>query len=166
MGAIRLGDPRDKVLALFPPSGGLQGSCGEIISKVVKSSAGAGDLVVLIRDGKVIQIDSGTPRFHTADGIAPYDTPQKVRQHYKNLRAYGYSITSMALGDRPVIFWVDADRGIAFEFAYPREDGSRYLYAIIVFAPNTDFCPEDQEPEPGKWMEIAPYSLELPGSSV
>jgi hypothetical protein len=166
VGTIRLGDPRDEVLPLFPSGEGRPCSCGEVISKVVKSPSGAGDLIVLIQDGKVVQIDTGTPRYHTADGIAAYDSPLKVRQHYKHLRAYSYSITSSALGDRPVIFWVDAQRGLAFEFASSRADHSRYLYAIIVFPPKGEFCPESARPQPDEWREIAPYSLELPENSV
>jgi hypothetical protein len=93
-------------------------------------------------------------------------TIQKVKAHYKNLRAYADDITSMALGDRPVIYWVDSDRGIAFEFAYFQEEQRRYLYSVIVFRPNGLFCPMGEKIEPSHWHEILPYSLELPDRSA
>jgi hypothetical protein len=164
VGPLRLDDTRARALEVFRsgdhpsrPYG-----CGEgIISSVPSDRGNPGNMLTLIRDGKVFQIDSVTTRFHTAEGITTYDSPEKVRQRYKDdLRAYVFDITSMALGDRPVIFWVNAKRGIAFEFAYYREERKRYLYAISVFQPNGDWCPEGEKPDPKHWREIAPYSLE------
>lgn len=155
-----MGDSQETVAALFD-NGPESSGCGEMFRKVVESKP-AGNLTAYVRDRHVFQIDSGTPRFHTVDGVAAYDTPEKVRAHYKYLRAYADDLTSMALGDRPVIYWIDADRGIAFEFAYFPEQHRRYLYSVIVFRPHGLFCPEGEQVDASHWHELLPYSLEPP----
>jgi hypothetical protein len=67
-----------------------------------------------------------------------------------------------ALGDRPLVFWVDNKKGIAFAFAYSRAEQKRYLYKILVFRPGTNLCPEEEATDSPNWRELAPYSLEPP----
>ena len=161
IGVIRVGDSRERVSALFDNGKPESSDCGEMFRKVVDGQP-AGNLTAQVKDGYVFQIDSGTPRFHTSDGVAAYDRPEKVRAHYKHLRAYADDLTSMALGDRPVIYWVDTDRGIAFEFAYFPEEHRRYLYSVIVFRPHGLLCPQGEQVDPSHWHELLPYSLEPP----
>lgn len=165
VGKLRLGDSLSRVQAFFSQEKGESQGCGVAFRTVVRSQP-EGNLTAYVEDGNVFQIDSGTPRYHTAKGVKAYDDPQRVKAHYKNLRAYADDYTSMALGDRPVIYWVDEERGIAFEFAYYREEHQRYLYSIIVFQPKGLFCPEGERSEPSHWHKLLPYSLELQDHSA
>lgn len=161
IGDLRIGDPVQRVASFFDKMKPEVSACGEMFSEVVESKP-AGNLIAYVKDGHVFQIDSGTPRFHTADGIAADDRPEKVRAHYKHLHAYADDLTSMALGDRPVVYWIDTDRGIAFEFAYFPEEHRRYLYSVIVFRPHGLFCPMGEQVDASHWHELLPYSLEPP----
>jgi hypothetical protein len=69
---------------------------------------------------------------------------------------------SPALGDRPLVFWVDKKRGIAFVFAYYPAEHKRYIYKIVVFESNKNFCPEEETTGSSKWQPISPYTLEPP----
>ncbi len=149
--------------AFFSHETGESQGCGLGFTKVIRSKP-EGDLTALVHEKEgVFQIEVGAPLYHTAEGVSAYDKPEKVRIHFKHVRAYSDDITSMALGDRPVIYWVDVERGVAFEFAYYREEHRRYLYSIIVFRPKGLFCPGGEKVDPTQWHEILPYSLEPPG---
>jgi len=67
-----------------------------------------------------------------------------------------------SLGDRPLVFWIDKKKGIAFAFAYDPSHHKRYVYKVIVFEPNKDFCPEQEKTSSPKWQPIRPYSVEPP----
>jgi hypothetical protein len=115
---------------------------------------------VQLKAGEVAQIDSGTPRFHTPEGITLYSSPQAVRKHYKGLRAFVLSnVYSEATGGRPLTYWIGSEKGIAFAFAYYPREQKRYLYRIIVFRPNTEVCPSEGGGDSGK-RELTPYALE------
>ena len=130
----------------------------------IENKSRGGTLAIRVnKKGKVFQIESGTTRFQTAEGITALDSPDKVAQYYKDMRAYTLlTPPTDALGNRPLVFWVDKKKGIAFAFAYYRAQHKRYLYKIIVFPPNKNFCPEQEAPGSPKWQTISPYSLEPP----
>jgi hypothetical protein len=135
------------------------------LEETKKGKIGVGNVLIRFEEGRVSQIESATPRYHTAEGLTFHDPPEEVGRYYKNLRAYVLmSAPIRALGDRPLIFWLDARKGIAFAFAYSEEAQRRNLYKIIVFKPNSKFCPEDETTSSPNWREIAPYSLEPPDS--
>jgi len=69
---------------------------------------------------------------------------------------------SPALGSRPLVFWFDKKKGIAFAFAYDRPHHKRYIYKIIVFEPGKNFCPEQEVINSNRWQNIDPYSQEPP----
>jgi hypothetical protein len=69
---------------------------------------------------------------------------------------------SPALGDRPLVFWVDKKKGIAFALAWDPSRHKRYVYKIIVFEANKDFCPEQEKTSSPKWQQIPPYAAEPP----
>jgi hypothetical protein len=166
VGPLALGDTRWHAQELFPPKAGQsqewKDKCGTTFNWS-DGSDGVGNILVRVRNERVFQIESGSPRFHTPEGITLYDSPDKVRLHYKDLRAYVLlSSPIRALGDRPLVFWLSKKKGIAFAFAYYQREHKRYLYKIIVFRPNGTFCPEDATTESPNWHELAPYSLEPP----
>lgn len=166
-GGLKITDTREKVYKLFPlkpkTDQEWRDECGGMYSWVADS----GNVDFSFVDGRLTQIESATTRFHTVNGVTTYDSPEKVRRYYKGLRAYVLlGPTSAALGDRPLVFWVAKDRGIAFEFAYDSKERDRYLYKIIVFKPHTKMCPEGKTTTPENWHELAPYSLELPDQTA
>jgi hypothetical protein len=173
VGSLKLGDTRAKAFQLFLGEPQLihdmvSPGCSTCFNWVdTDNSKAFGNIFVYLKDGFVSQIDSTTTRFSTASGIRPYNTPERVRQRYKGLRAYILSnFTSAAEGDRPLIYWVDRSSGIAFAFAYYPEKHQRYLHAIIVFKPNSDICPIGGRLEPDEKHELPPYTIELPDSTV
>jgi hypothetical protein len=168
VGPLKLGDTRDRALELFPKKDEdqeWQNSCGTTLDWVdATNRTGRGDLFIrLNKKGKIFQIESSTTRFHTSEGITTFDHAEKVANAYKDLRAYTLlSTPDPARGDRPLVYWIDKKKGIAFVFAYYPKEGKRYLYKIIVFEPNKTFCPEEETTGSSKWQAISSYALEPP----
>jgi len=168
VGPLKLGDTRDRALELFPKKDvdqEWQNSCGTTLDWVdATNRTGRGDLLIrLNKKGKIFQIESSTTRFHTSEGITTFDHAENVANAYKDLRAYTLlSTPDPARGDRPLVFWIDKKKGIAFVFAYYPKERKRYVYKVIVFEPNKTFCPEEETTSSSKWQAIASYALEPP----
>ena len=167
VGPLKLGDTRERALELFPKKAEDQeweNSCGTTLDWVdAENPTGHGDLLIRLRKGKVFQIESTTTRFHTAEGITTFDHSEKIASAYKDLRAFTLlTPPAPALGDRPLVFWIDKKKGIAFTFAYYPKERKRYLYKITVFEPNKNFCPEEETTGSPKWQSIPAYALEPP----
>ena len=167
IGPLKLGDTHDRALELFPKKPEDQewdDQCGTMIDWVDTTNPnGRGDLHIRLKKGKVFQIESSSTRFQTAEGITTFDSPEKVANTYKDLRAWVLLTPPMpALGDRPLVFWMDKKRGIAFALAYDPSRRKRYVYKVIVFGSNKDFCPEQEKTTSPKWQGIKPYSIEPP----
>jgi len=167
VGPLKLGDTRDHALQLFPRKDEDQeweDQCGKTLYWVdTDNRNGRGDLTIHLKKDKVFQIESSTTRFHTAEGITTFDSPEKIKNAYKDLDAYTLlTAPTAALGDRPLVFWLDKKNGVAFALAYYPAQRKRYVYKIIVFMPNKTFCPEGEKTDSPKWQQIPPYSLELP----
>lgn len=165
LGPLKLGDSRPQALALFPKKDIDQqwdDPCGTTLDWVdVTNPMGRGEVFIRLKKGKIFQIESSTTRFHTADGITVFDPPEKVAAAYKDMRAWVLlNPPSPSLGSRPLVFWMDKKKGIAFAFAYDPSHHKRYVYKIIVFEPNKEFCPELEKTSSPKWQEINPYSTE------
>jgi hypothetical protein len=168
IGPLKIGDTRERTLEVFPKKDEDQewdDACGTTLDWVDASNpVGRGDVWIRLKKGRVIQIESATTRFHTSEGITTFDHPDKVAKSYRELRAYTLlTPPSPALGDRPLVFWVDRKRGIAFSFAYYPAEHKRYVYKIIVFEANKNFCPETETMNSPKWQSIPSYALEPPG---
>jgi len=168
IGPLKIGDSQDRALELFPLKQGIdqqwEDKCGTALDWVDSSNPnGRGDVIIRLKKGKVFQIESSSSRYHTAEGIATFDSPSDVRDHYKELRAYTLlTPPSPHLGDRPLVFWIDKKKGIAFVLAYYPKEHKRYIYKVVVFVPGKEFCPEEESTNSPKWQEISPYSLEPP----
>ena len=167
VGPLKLGDTRDRALELFPKKSEDQeweNSCGTTLDWVdAENRTGHGDLLIRLKKGKIFQIESTTTRFHTPEGITTFDHADKVVSAYRDMRAYTLLTPPVpALGDRPLVFWVDKRKGIAFVFAYYPAEHKRYIYKIIIFEPNKNFCPEEETTGSPKWQPISPYALEPP----
>ena len=167
IGPLKLGDSKERALELFPKKAEDQeweDACGTTLDWVdTTNPVGRGDVYVRLKKGKTVQIESTSTRFKTGDGVTTFDGPEKVATLYKEMRAYVLLTTpSPALGDRPLVFWVDKKRGVAFAFAYDPSRRKRYVYKVIVFEENKDFCPELEKTGSPKWQSIHPYSVEPP----
>lgn len=167
IGPLKLNDSRDKALQLFPKKEIDQewdDPCGTTIDWTDSTNpVGHGDVFIRVKKGKIFQIESSTTRFQTAEGITTFDSPEKVAAAYRNMKA-GVLLTDLspALGSRPLVFWFDKKKGVAFALAYDRPHHKRYVYKIIVFEPNKNFCPEQGTMNSNEWQSIEPYSQEPP----
>jgi hypothetical protein len=167
IGPLKLGDTRDRALELFPKKDidqEWEDPCGTTLDWVdITNPVGHGDVYIRLKKGKVFQIESSTTRFSTPDGITIFDGPEKVRSSYKDMRAWALlTPPTPLLGDRPLVFWIDKKKGIAFAFAYDRPHRKRYVYKIIVFEPGKEFCPEQEKTSSNKWQSIPAYAVEPP----
>lgn len=167
VGGLKLGDNRARVLELFPKKAEDQeweNKCGSMLDWVDASNpTGRGDVFVRLKKDKVFQIESATTTFHTAEGITTFDHPEKIASAYKDMKAYTLlTPPNPALGNRPLVFWIDKKRGIAFVFAYYPAEHKRYLYKTIIFEPNKNLCPEEETIGSPKWQAIPAYATEPP----
>ena len=163
VGQLKLGDSRERVLELFPKKPEDQeweNSCGTTLDWVDSTNpTGRGDVFIRLKKDKVFQIESATTSFHTAEEITTFDHPDKVASAYKDMHAYTLlTAPNPALGGRPLVFWIDKKKGIAFVFAYYPAEHKRYLYKIIIFAPNKTFCPEEETINSPKWQAIPAHT--------
>ncbi len=172
IGPLKLNDTRQRALELFPTKPRVDQeyryeshrSCGTQYRWVNLSTDDYGaNMVMQFKDGVVSQIGSMLRKYHTCDGITVDSQPEDVLREYKGLRAYVlFGTASRAVGDRPLTYWVDWKKGIAFSFAYDRDHRCRSIWEIIVFRPKGVFCPEGQSTSSPDWWEIRPYTLEPP----
>jgi hypothetical protein len=167
IGPLKLGDTAERAMELFPKKAidqEWEDPCGTTIDWTDSGNpVGHGEVFIRVKKGKVFQIESSTTRFHTAEDITTFESPEKVRQAYKDMRAWVLlTAPSPALGSRPPVFWTDKKKGIAVELAYDAQHHKRYVYKVIVFEPNKTFCPEQETVNSLKWQSIDAYSEEPP----
>jgi hypothetical protein len=167
LGPLKIGDSEEHARELFPKKDTDQeweDACGTTIDWTDSANPnGHGEIFIRLKKGKVFQIESSTTRFHTAEDITTFDSPDKIRTSYKEMRAWVLLTTpSPAMGSRPPVFWIDKKRGIAFEFAYDVPHHKRYVYKVIIFQPNKTFCPEQETVDSLKWQALDPYRVEPP----
>lgn len=168
VGQLNLGDTHDRAMELFPYKQYMdqewseEGDCGRTVNWFdMQKSKMLGNVFIRFKEDKVFQIDSGTRSFRTQDGITISSSPKEVRERYPSLRAYILSNGfSEASGGRPLVYWIDSEKGIAFAFTYGRNVHKRYLNWIIVFKPQAEVCPQYGPLGPSDKREIPPYSLE------
>lgn len=167
IGPLKLGDSRERALEIFPKKDidqEWEDPCGTTIDWTDSTNpVGHGDVFIRMKKGKVFQIESSSARFHTAEDITTFDSPDKVAQTYKDMRAYVLlTAPNPAIGSRPLVFWVDRKKGIAFALAFDPSHHKRYVYKVIVFEPNKNFCPEQDTINSTKWQSIPAYAVEPP----
>jgi hypothetical protein len=122
-----------------------------------------GEIRFFLRDGRIFQIASATPRFRTRSGITIYTSSETAKRNCRDLRSYVLLDSGgEEVGGRDLIYWVSREKGIAFEFHYYPKRHSRLVYSVIVFEPNSDFYPGGKPVLTDKWRELPGYSLEPP----
>jgi glycosyltransferase involved in cell wall biosynthesis len=167
LGPLKLGDSLERAQELFPKKDidqEWEDACGSTIDWTDSANPnGHGEVFIRLKKGKVFQIESSTTRFHTAEDITTFDSPEKVEKSYKDMKAWVLlTPPSPALGSRPPVFWIDKRKGIAFELAYDAPHHKRYIYKVIVFEPNKTFCPEQETVNSLKWQAMDAYRVEPP----
>jgi hypothetical protein len=171
VGPLHLGDTESRFHALFPDGPNMDlrptynSDCGVKLHWVDLDPGHplALGVIVLIHKGTITQIEAGTPRFRTEDGITWGSSPTDVKEHYLGLRSYeAVGTTSEVTGERNLVFWMDMKKGLGFVFAFSRITRAWVVYKVIVFSPSGKFCPEADALTPDNWRELAPYSLEAP----
>ena len=169
VGPLKLGDSRKRTLELFPFKQNVDQEydqseeCGTEMNWVdLRDPKHDGNLFIHLRAGAVFQIDASDPSFRTPDGISFLSSPEQVRRRHPKLDAWILSGNhgGEALGQRPLVYWIDRRAGIAFAFAYSQSERKRYLWEIIVFKPGSDICPHDDSTNASDKKKLAPFSLE------
>ncbi len=119
---------------------------------------------IYLRGDKIDQIKIQSEKIKTAEGLTLYSKPKQVRRFYPNIKTF-VELNSGAkiVGGRNLIFWIDEEKGIAFEFQYMSKFKARRLAYIYVFEPKAEFLPQGcVYLETQGWKEIKPFSLEEP----
>ncbi len=167
VGLLRLGDTRERTLELFPLKPHIDeeysydDSCPVTEIHWLDQKLDANGVFIYLKNGRVFQIESATPRYRTAEGITTYTPPTNVRPNYPHLRTYVLLYSGADIvGGRDLIYWVDHQNGIAFEMYYDRKARRRLVYKVIVFEPGTEFQPEGCVRPPQEWHELKAFSLE------
>jgi hypothetical protein len=169
VGALLLGEPEGKIAEMFPKSlvsRSLLPNCGtEYFIGILRDARHPGALNVLVKDGKIVEIEAVKDSYHTGRGTATGSSPENVRSYYENLSSYLYlGHTPEALNESRLVVWSDEKEGIAFSFVHGRQTNSKFsVYSIIIFEPGASFCVQDAVvPDAQNWRKLAPYSLESP----
>lgn len=122
VGALRLGDTRERVLEIFPfklhmdEEYSYKDPCPITEIHWLDREVDADGVFVYLENGRVFQIEAATPRYRTAEGITIHSSPTKVQWHYAHLRAYVLRNSGADIvGGRDLIYWVERQQGIAFE---------------------------------------------------
>lgn len=106
----------------------------------------------------MIKVESHS--FSTPEGITSDSSPNLVKENYPNVKSYLLkNSASKIAGPRDLIYWVDQQKGIAFEFYYHKKDNKRRVGFIYVFNPATKFYPDGCRYSVD-WIELNKYSLE------
>jgi hypothetical protein len=176
VGTLRLGDIRERVTEVFPKKPNYDEEYNydegcprtEIhwldIDLSHENGAVSNGVFVYLKDGRVFQIEAATPRFHTADGITEDSTPEELRRHYQQLKAYVLANSGTKVnGGRDLIYWIDRESGIAFEFYYNTGKRERRVSKVIVFHPGSDLQPGGCVLAPQELHELEPFALEPRG---
>ncbi|MBI3646762.1 MAG: hypothetical protein HY233_12460, partial [Acidobacteriales bacterium] len=167
VGGLDLGDDRARTLQLFPKKPNMDeeykypfcGGYSEIHWLDFEKKIDG--VFVYLKAERVIQIESATPRFRTREGITIYSSPELLRKHFPEMRAFVLLNSGGTVnGGKDLIYWVDQKRGIAFELYYDRRVRNRRVWKTIVFNPGTEFQPEGCVVEPQTWHELEPYALD------
>jgi hypothetical protein len=176
VGDLRLGDARDRISEMFRRKPNVDGevfldsaplACHRTeihwldMERINRKLVVHSGVWIYVKDDRVFQIESETPRFRTPEGVTEQSLPEQVRRTYKNLQAFALMSSSNKInGPRDLVYWVDQEKGIAFELYYNGVRNRRLVAKIAVFAPETTFQPRGCVDEPQVWNKLRPYSLE------
>ncbi len=119
---------------------------------------------VILRDDKIFQIKVQSDKIKTKDYITVMSDPNLVKRLYPHSEAY-VKINSQCdcTGGDNLLYWIDTENGIAFEFHYNQRLKKKYLAYVFVFEPNTTFYPDGCVfLETQGWEKLKPFTLNEP----
>ena len=130
-----------------------------------------GSLGASFQDGRVSQISvqSNYPAktLETAEKIKPGSTAQQVKKYYPNANKAFTKLSTIAVstGYAPLIYWVDYESGIAFEF-YTDSSRGRLVDRIHIFAPNGKILFEGACEDNKDLRGLPPFALKVPAKMI
>lgn len=160
VGRISLGLKREEIIKLLPPKPNvdqesLVPDCGFEYLWVDVENPRKGNVIIRLEDSTAYQIEVSSNRFKTENNISTDSSATEIRKSYPHLRVYTLNRnTPDAFGGKPLIFWIDWVKGIAFTFATERRSNKKYLYSITIFRPNGKFCPNGNSTNSSDWKEL------------
>jgi hypothetical protein len=119
---------------------------------------------VYLRDNRIFQIKVQSEKLKTEDGITVMSDPQKVKRLYPDAEAYvELNSQSDVDGGDNLLYWIDSNNGIAFEFQYYRKLKKKTLAYVYIFEPNTVFYPGGcVDLQTQGWEKLRPFTLNEP----
>jgi len=168
VGGVRIGDTRTRAIELFgKPTDELrlESDCPPWTVHWVDFANERSGVFVYMKNGRIFQIQAETPRYATVEGIKSDSSPGDVRRFYPQSRAYQLTGSgSKNNGGRDLIYWVDREKGIAFELRYSYKTRKRLVSYIFVYEPGSNFQPEGCVSAPQQWRELKPFTSEVSGN--
>jgi len=171
-GLIKLGDTRERMLELFPKKPNVDFEynydkncceCEYSDYHWLPPDYKTNGLFFYLKQERIYQISVQSDLFPTVEGIKQESTPQEVRRNYPNAnKAFVYlNSGGKENGGRNLVYWVANDSGIAFEFYYHPKKRRRFVNAVIVFEPKSEFQPDGcTASETREFAEIEPFTVE------
>lgn len=171
VGKIKIGDTKDQVFKLYPKL--KRGDYSQTKECPVVQMELPNAVRANFQNGRVsyllVDANYGGIMLETAEKIKSGSTPQMVKKYYpkasKAFTKLSYTFTST--GYAPLLYWVDFDSGIAFEF-YTDSTKGRLVNKIHIFAPNGKMlfggnsCDEDDE----DLRELPPFAIKVPEKMI
>lgn len=177
VGQISLGDSLEDVTTILPfrknydeihDKGIFKYSDGtvDICAKVLyRNSVGSEDDVALSvyfdDDDRVIQIEGSSSRYHLQHLVNSGDKLLDVVTKYRDAEIYvlrGSAVDSV--GGKDLVYLVDEQKGLAFEFRYSKQTNERKLDVFIVFPQGHRFLPNTCVTAPQRFSKISLEEVE------
>ena len=169
VGRINVGDTLDQIFQLYP----------KVKRSSYLSTKGCdygilelpGFQSLTIENERVVQItvknDYSKTAPETAEKIKTGSSAASVKKAYPSAtKAYTkLSETYSATGYYPLIYWVDKEAGIAFEF-YTDSSRGRLVNAIHIFPPNGQFLFDDACGDSEDLRELPAFAVKVPEKMI
>jgi len=168
IGLIRLGETQNVVETVSPlkvlkEHSDSYSDCKPRTEMSWREPDGGGSISAFLRNGTVFQIESATPRYSTNERISVNSSPtelKRLKKKYGWLEAYVLDPSGEHDAKfRDLNYWVNRQKGIAFELAYSAKNHRRYVSKVIVFEPTTEFFPEGCIAPSQRWFEAPSYTF-------
>jgi len=107
---------------------------------------GGDGIFAFLNEGKVYHLSFSSSKYSTEEGISLESFAEDIVKKYKdyqNLQKYVLLNSGGKVnGGEDLIYWVEQDKGIAFELYYDKKSGKRRVWSIDVFDPQIIYQPK------------------------
>lgn len=170
IGELRIGDTSERALQLLgkPTDDDLyEAPCAPRRIHWYDFTNSKNGVFVYLKDARIFQLKVESPMYASSEGITSDSLLKDVRRYYPQSRAYQLKGSgSKVNGGRDLIYWVDNEKGIAFELRYSYKTRKRLVSYIFVYEPGSNFQPEGCVSAPQQWHELKPFTSEVFGNQV